>query len=68
MSEAFPNVYPTERLLKIDDVADRVGLSKATIHRLRRKKLFPSPVRTVGARVAWKETEVMAWIAARPRA
>lgn len=49
---------------------DMTALRKSTIYALMRMQdgAFPKPVRLAGGRaVAWKESEVQAWIAARPK-
>ena len=58
---------PIERMLRIDDVCSQAGLSRSTIYSMVNTGAFPAPVRLHGATVAWLQTEVQAWIAARPR-
>ena len=55
-----------ERLLRIDDVCFMTGLGRSTIYAKVKAADFPGPVQLHGASVAWRETEVDAWIAARP--
>lgn len=57
-----------ERLLRIDDVCFFTGLGRSTVYAKVKAGDFPSPVQLHGACVAWRETEVDAWIAARPAA
>lgn len=53
-------------LLRINEVALLIGLSKHSIRGLVAAGTFPSPVK-VGVRgVAWRRTEIDAWIAALP--
>ena len=61
--------YPqTERLLRRDEVERRCGLARTSIYRMMRAGTFPEPLK-VGARaVRWPESEVEAWLSARPRA
>jgi prophage regulatory protein len=55
------------RLISVKEVQTRTSLSRATIWRKVRAGAFPPPV-SLGTRVAWRESEVTAWIdAARPR-
>jgi prophage regulatory protein len=57
-----------ERLLRIDDVCFLTGLGRSTIYAKVKGGDFPGPVQLHGACVAWRETEVDTWIAARPAA
>jgi prophage regulatory protein len=56
------------RFLRLPEVRNRVPYSRATIYRLITAGRFPRPY-SLGARaVAWLESEVDAWIAARVEA
>jgi prophage regulatory protein len=56
------------RFLRLSEVRHRVPYSRATIYRLITAGQFPRPY-SLGARaVAWLESEVDAWIAARVKA
>lgn len=55
-----------ERLLRINDVCFMTGLGRSTIYAKVKAGDFPSAVQLHGTSVAWRETEVDAWIAARP--
>lgn len=58
------------RLLRLDAVENLTGLRKSSIYTYMASKAhgFPTPVR-IGARaVAWRESDVLAWIAARTEA
>lgn len=55
------------RLLRIDEVTSRVGLSRTTIWRREREGEFPARVKLSGNAVAWREDEVEEWIEGRPR-
>jgi len=57
-----------ERLLRIDDVCFFTGLGRSTVYAKVKAGNFPGPVQLHGACVAWRETEVDAWIATRPAA
>ncbi len=57
-----------ERLLRIDDVCFVTGLGRSTVYAKVKGGDFPGPVHLHGTSVAWRETEVDAWIAARPAA
>ena len=54
------------RLLRLEEVLERVPLKKPTIYRAIRLGKFPRPCKLLGARgSAWSEVEVNNWIAAR---
>jgi prophage regulatory protein len=58
------------RLLRLDAVENLTGLRKSSIYTYMASKAhgFPTPVR-IGARaVAWRESDVLAWIAGRTEA
>ena len=57
----------TELLLP-DELREFVRLSEATIYRLRRKGEFPAPIIIGEKRIAYRRSEVMAWLEARTRA
>ena len=59
---------PSDRLMRCDEVETRITLSRSTIYRKMRKKSFPEPLRIGVRAVRWRESEVEAWLAARPRA
>jgi prophage regulatory protein len=52
-------------LLKLRDVRDATGLSKTAVYKLQRNGQFPQAVRIGERAVAWPESEVAAWVAAR---
>lgn len=57
-----------DRLLRLSEVAARTALGRTTIYRKMREGSFPEPLK-IGARaVRWPESEIEAWLAARPRA
>lgn len=56
-----------EKLLRFREVAERVGLSRTTIYRLMAVRRFPRPLKVTAQCVAWKESELAAWIEAQPR-
>jgi prophage regulatory protein len=57
-----------DRLLFPAEVRAKVRLSEPTIFRLRRKGTFPAPVVLGERRIAWRESEIDAWLATRPHA
>ena len=58
----------TDKLLLPSEVRERVRLSEPTIYRMRRKGKFPSPIVLGEKRIAFRESEIEAWIEARDRA
>ncbi|WP_321959634.1 helix-turn-helix transcriptional regulator [Paraburkholderia tropica] len=57
-----------ERLIRLREVRARVSLGASTVYRYLAAGKFPRPVDLGGGRVAWRESEVDAWIANRPEA
>ena len=55
------------RLIKIADVRALVGASKSTIYSLIKRDGFPKPIRLGSRAVRWYESEIVAWLDARPR-
>ena len=58
----------TDRMLRVDDVQAMTGLSRSGIYALMRDSDFPEPLRLARKAVRWRESEVSAWLDARPRA
>ena len=56
------------RLLRKPAVIDRVALSDTTIWRLERAGKFPRSIRISPGAIAWKESDIEAWIAERAAA
>ena len=57
------------KIMRIPEVIDATGLSRATIWRRVRSGEFPPPVRLGGPNsrsVGWKKAEVEEWIDTRP--
>lgn len=57
-----------ERFLREPEVLKLVGVSKVTLRRWEEAGLFPKRYKLGPHSVAWKESEVLAWIANRPHA
>ena len=49
------------RFLRIDDITQITGLSRATVYRLVEKERFPRPRRIGDRAVAWVHSEVEEW-------
>lgn len=52
-----------EKLLTLNQVRERVTLSKQEIYRRIKRGEFPRQVRIGTSRVAWVESEIQEWIA-----
>ncbi|WP_284336000.1 helix-turn-helix transcriptional regulator [Comamonas sp. NoAH] len=57
-----------DRLLRIRDVCFLTGLARSTVYAKVKSDSFPAAVQLHGSCVAWRLSEVQAWIAARPLA
>ncbi len=57
-----------DRLLRLPEVIQRIGLRRTTIYDRVAAGTFPAPVRLTERAVAWRESEVDSWIEARPSA
>ena len=51
-----------ERLIGFEEVKHRTSLSRNDIYRRMRDRLFPQPIKVGTRRVAWRESDVQAWI------
>ena len=60
-------VTPTRpgKLIRLPLVSDRTGLGKSSIYAGVKSRTFPAPVRLSARAVAWRETDIDQWIAAR---
>ncbi len=59
-------IEPGERFLCIGEVLEKTSFrSKTTIYDMERSGEFPSRISLFGRRVAWLESEVLAWMASR---
>ena len=57
-----------DRLLRLPEVLQLTGLSRSTLYRKVKEGDFPCPVKLGKRAVGWRESEVIAWINARPPA
>jgi len=55
------------KFMRMNDVKAATGLARSTIYKYAKQGVFPAPVSLGGRAVAWVESEVTAWIAARIR-
>lgn len=54
-----------ERLLRLPEVEARCGIKKSTIYALMKRGEFPACVQCGARAVAWPESRIDGWIAAR---
>lgn len=54
-----------ERLLRRGDVENLIGLRRSKLYEMVRAGEFPAPVKLSSRAVAWRASEVQAWIKAR---
>jgi Predicted transcriptional regulator len=54
-----------ETLDRLPTVLDRVGASKTTVYAMMKTGDFPAPVKIGRRAVAWRRSDVDAWIASR---
>lgn len=64
-SQTQQNHLTRTRLISWQEVRARVPLSRTTIWELRRGGAFPRPIQISPHRIAWRESDVDDWIAAR---
>ena len=56
------------KLILVSDVRQLTRLSKTTIYREIRRGVFPKPLRLARNRIAWKQAEILKWLAERAAA
>lgn len=56
---------PPSRLVRRPEVCDMTGLPKSTLYDYLQAGTFPAPVKLSARSVAWRLSEVEAWIAGR---
>ena len=61
----IPETNTSERILKTDDVAELIGLSRTTLWRLQRSGAFPRSVNLSTNRVGWLYSDIMEWMKTR---
>jgi len=55
------------KLLRKPEVLALIGACNTTLYKWVKDGTFPAPVRLSSHFVAWREDEITAWIASRPR-
>ncbi|KER37666.1 helix-turn-helix transcriptional regulator [Sphingobium indicum] len=53
---------PPDRILRLNTVLDRTGLSRATLYRKIADGSFPKQIRIASRCMGWRESAVNAWI------
>ena len=51
-----------DRLLRLAEVTQLTGISKSTLDRMERRGAFPRRLRLGYRSVAWRESEINAWL------
>jgi len=63
-SERTPAPLAYDRLLKLNDVKEVVGLGKTFIYKLIQEGQFPAPYKPGGTASRWSENEISDWLSA----
>ena len=56
------------RLIKIQEATERVGIGRSSIYKLMQAGGFPLPLKLGGRVVRWSIAELDVWVPAQPRA
>ncbi len=56
---------PSDRILRPRELSDRIGLSLATLWRLRRRGDLPEPIRLSPGCVGWRSSDIERWLERR---
>jgi prophage regulatory protein len=51
-----------QRILRLNKVLDRTGLSRSTLYRKIERRTFPKPVRISERCVGWREGDIEGWL------
>jgi len=54
-----------ERLLRLPEVAEIVGLARPTIYRYTKDGKFPRPVKVGSRNIRWRWSDVLKWMESR---
>lgn len=55
-----------QRLLRIKEVCQRVGLCRASVYNMVRRNDFPAPVQVGAQAVRWRSEDIEKWCETRP--
>ncbi|WP_052074516.1 helix-turn-helix transcriptional regulator [Shewanella mangrovi] len=61
----YTNPPAKPRLIRMNEVTQRIGLCKASVYNRINSGDFPKPVSIGGGRVAWLESDIDQWIESR---
>ncbi len=64
MQATSPGLNP-DRIIRPRELADKIGLSLATIWRLRKRGDLPEPIRLSPGAVGWRLSAIDSWLAGR---
>ena len=56
------------KVLRLRAVLERVGIGKTAVYAAIKNGEFPAPIKLSARAVGWREADVEAWLAERPRA
>ena len=68
MNANTPAPTKPEKLLRLPEVEALTGLKKTSIYNAAHANSFPKPIRISARCVAWRESDLAAWQAARQHA
>jgi len=57
-----------QRMLRLPQVLDRTGLSRATVYKWIDRDEFPRPVKLGVRLIAWRESDIEEWLETRTSA
>ena len=60
-------MHHANALLRLPDVQKLTGLSRSSVYRLEAAGQFPKRVRLSERATAWRENELLDWVASRPQ-
>lgn len=58
----------TERIIRIGELADGLGVSRPTVWRMRERGEIPPPIRISRGIVGWRESTIDRWLAEKEAA
>jgi prophage regulatory protein len=59
---------PLKRIIRLPEVTETTGISRSTLYRLVRARLFPAPLRLGKSAIGWTTEAIQQWIAERESA
>jgi prophage regulatory protein len=63
--QALRTTNAPERVLTAAELTDLIPLNRSTIWRLVSEKRFPAPIQLTAARIGWRWSAVLQWLAER---